>query len=176
MANLSAFRASLVNGGVRPNTFEVNLNFPAIVPNASEASRIGTFHCKSASLPDSNIADIPVFFQGRPTYVGGERTFNPWEIAVYNENFLIRDAFERWMDAVNGLSTNEGVLQPALYATDMMVKQLDRNGTVLKEIRLVNAWPIQLAPIQLDFEANNTIQTFPVVIRYDYYESSGVNA
>lgn len=176
MPNLSAFRASLVNGGVRSNTFEVNLNFPAFVQGGAEASRIGVFHCKSASLPSSTVADIPVYFQGRPTYVAGERQFDPWEIAIYNENFLISNAFENWMNGINELTTNGGIIQPSLYATDMVVKQLDRNGTVLKTIKLINAWPIQMAPIQLDFEANNQIQIRPIVLRYDYYESSAVNA
>lgn len=176
MANISGFRSSLVNGGVRSNTFEVQLNFPAIVSGGAEATRLGTFHCNAASLPDSTVADIPVFFQGRAIYVAGERQFNPWEIQVYNENFQIRNAFENWMNSINELETNGGIIQPAVYCTDMIVKQLDRNGTVLKQVKLVNAWPIQMGPIQLNFADNNQIQQFNTVIRYDWYESSGINA
>lgn len=175
MANISQFRASMTNGMARANTFEININFPTFVQGGGEATRLGAFHCKAGSLPESVVAPIPVYFQGRASHVAGERSFQPWNCSIYNENFLIRNAIENWQHGINDLTTNGGIIQPALYTADILVKQLDRNGTVMKSIKLINAFPIQLSPIQLDFENNNTVEVFDVTWQYDYYESSGIN-
>lgn len=176
MANITGFKSSLTNGLARPNTFEVRLNFPGFVQGGTDATQLGQFHCKAASLPESNIAPIPVFFQGRAVHVAGERSFQPWVVSIYNENFLIRDALERWMHGINDIGNNSGIIQPSLYQTDMEVIQLDRNGTPMKSVKLVNAFPIQMSPIQLDFENQNTVEVFEVVLVYDFFESSNVNA
>ena len=175
MANIAGFKASMTSGMARPNTFEVNLNFPAFVSGGNDATKLAQFHCKSASLPESVVPNIPVYFQGRAVHVAGERQFSPWQVAVYNENFVIRDALERWMHGINDLGTNGGITQPALYQTDMQVIQLDRNGTPMKTIKMVNAFPIQIGAIGLDFEATSQIEVFEVVFAYDFYESSNVS-
>lgn len=176
MANISGFRSTLKTGLVRPNTFRVDLTFPAFVADGIQAAQLGQFHCKAASLPESTIPPVPVFFQGRAVNVAGEREFQPWSIAVYNENFQIRDAFERWMHGINDLGDNTGIVSPLQYQTDLFVNQLDRAGDVLKTYRLVDAMPINISPIQLDFEANNQVEIFEVTFAYNYYESSGINS
>lgn len=176
MANIAGFRSTLKTGLVRPNTFRVDLTFPAYVTNGIEASELGQFHCKSASLPESIVAPVPVFYQGRSINVAGEREFQPWSIAVYNEDFKIRDAFEKWMHGINNLQDNTGIVAPAQYQSDLFVNQLNRAGEVMKTYRLMNAMPIQISPIQLDFEANNQVEIFEVTFVYDYYESSNINS
>ena len=176
MSNITGFRASIASGGARPNQFRVDLQFPGFVSGGGVASALGQFHCKAASLPASTVAPVPVFYNGRSINVAGEREFQPWQITVYNENFAVRDAFERWSHGINNISNNSGIIQPALYQTDLFVTQLDRNGTELKKIKIVDAMPIEIAPIELDWEANNTIEVFQVVFAYNYFESSNVNA
>lgn len=176
MANISAFRASLKTGLIRPNTFQVDLTFPSYVIDGTAASELGQFHCKSASLPERTIQQVPVFYRGRSINVAGETEFQPWQISIYNENFEIRNAFENWMNGINNLGDNTGIVAPSGYSTDLYVTQLGRDGKALKSIKLVNAFPVQLSPIELDFEANNQVELFNVVFVYDYYESSGVNS
>lgn len=176
MADISGFRASVVNGLVRPNSFRVELDFPAFVTGGAAAVGLGTFHCKAAQLPASNVNPIPVFYQGRSINVAGERTFDPWTVVVYNENFLVRDALTRWSHGINNIDNNTGVIQPALYQKDLVVKQLSRNGDVLKSIKLIDAMPIQVSPIELDFENNAQVEIFTCTFVYNYFTESNVNA
>lgn len=175
MANISGFRSSIRTGLVRPNSFRVDLAFPAFVTDALNAAQLGQFHIKSATLPESSVSPIPVYYKGRAVHVAGEREFAPWSVAVYNENFEIRNAFERWMDGINNLQDNTGIVEPANYAVDASVVQLDRAGNALKEYTFQHLWPFQISPIQLDFEANNQVEIFEVTFRYDSYISSNVN-
>lgn len=176
MADISGFRASVVNGLVRPNTFRVELNFPGFVNGGTAAAVLGQFHCKAAQLPSSTFNPIPVFYQGRSINLAGERQFDPWSVMVYNENFLIRDALQRWSNGINNISNNTGIVQPAAYQTDILIKQLGRNGDVIKTIKLVDAMPIQIGAIELDFENNAQVEQFPCTFVYNYFEESNVNA
>lgn len=176
MADITGFRASISQGLIRPNQFRVELNFPSFVTGGTAASTLGQFHCRSASLPASTIGHIPVFYQGRAVNVGAEREFQPWQVTVYNENFLVRDALTRWSHGINNINNNTGIVQPALYQTDMTIHQLGRNGEILKTVKLIDAMPIQVSPIELDFENNNTVSQFGVVFVYNYFEESNVNA
>lgn len=176
MADISSFRASISNGLLRPNQFRVELSFPSFVENGTTASFLGQFHCKAASLPASTVAPVPVYYQGRAINVAGEREFQPWQIMVYNENFLIKDALTRWSNGINNISNNTGIVQPAQYQTDIIIRQLGRNGEIVKSVKLVDAMPMEVGAVELDFEANNTVQMFPVTFVYNYFEETGVNA
>lgn len=174
IGKLTAFRASLVNGGIRPNQFEVELHFPALIGGNGLTSLQALFHCQAASLPASTFAPVPVFYQGRAIKVAGEREFAPWTVRIINENFAIRDTLSRWSNVINSYSQNSGVIQPALYQTDMTVRQLDRNGLVLKEIYIRDAMPISVGEIGLAWDANNQIEVFDVTFEYNYFDETNV--
>lgn len=176
MADISGFRASILNGLNRPNQFRVELNFPAFVSGGTVASLVGQFHCNAASLPASIIQPVPVFYQGRAINVAGEREFQPWQVMVYNENFVVKDALTRWSNGINNISNNTGITQPALYQTDLVVRHLGRNGDIIKTVKLVDAMPVEIGPIELSFEANNQVEMFACTFVYNYFEESGVNA
>lgn len=176
MSNLVGFKASLLTGGVRQNQFSVSLDFPGFVTGAAAASALGQFHVKAASLPASTVAPIPVYYMGRAINVAGEREFQPWTVMVYNENFQVRDALMRWSHGINNISNNTGIIQPAAYQRPITVSQLDRNGTILKTVTMVDAMPVEVGGIELDWEANNVIEMFPVTFYYNYFEETGVNA
>lgn len=176
MADLSGFRASISQGLLRPNQFRVELSFPSFVTGGTAASFLGQFHCKAATLPSSTVSPVPVYYQGRAINVAGEREFQPWQIMVYNENFQVKDALTRWSHGINNISNNTGIIQPAQYQTDIIIKQLSRNGDVVKTVKLVDAMPVEVGPLELDFEVQNAVQMFSTTFVYNYFEETGVNA
>jgi hypothetical protein len=155
----------------------VDLAFPTnLVPEGPDAASLGQFHVRSAQLPSSTVQPIQVFYCGRPINVAGEREFQPWTVNVYNENFLIRDALVRWSNGFNNISDNSGEIRPALYQTDISFVQLDRNGTELKEFRLIDAMPIDVGGIELDWENNNAVEVFSCTFAFNWFEESNINA
>jgi hypothetical protein len=45
---------------------------------------------------------VPVQYFGRELKFAGNRTFSDWTITVINdEDFTVRNAFERWMNGLN---------------------------------------------------------------------------
>ena len=170
MANIDNFKAKLTGGGARPNLFKVICNFPA---DAEGDAELASFLIKGAGLPASVIAPIEVPYRGRKLKVAGDRTFEPWTITVINdEGFVIRNAFERWMNSINEHLNNVGLINPNDYQTDMTVQQLGKDDSVLKTIDLKGVFPTNLSQIELNYETNDTIEEYTVELQYQYWTSN----
>ena len=51
-----------------------------------------------------------------------DRVFEAWTTTIMNDtDFLIRNAMERWMNAINALSDNSGLENPSDYMVDAFV-------------------------------------------------------
>jgi hypothetical protein len=173
MAQISEFKAMMVGGGARPNQFRVELGFPSFVSTGAVVGLKAMFLCKAAQLPASTIEDIAVQYRGRPVHFAGERTFAPWTITVYNDtDFAVRNALEVWSNGVQNLTSTNGITNPRDYQSDMNVNQLDRNGAVIKSYKFIDAYPVEISAIQLDYETGNQIETFDVTFQYNYWTTS----
>ena len=142
---------------------------------------------KGAQLPSSVIAPVEVPYLGRKLKVAGDRTFEPWTITVINdENMLIRDAFETWMDLINDNKANTSQYSQSGEALNYMrpveVEQLGRDGAghglssglgaAIKGYKLIDAFPTNISAIDLNYETNDTIEEFTVEFNYQYWVSN----
>ncbi len=131
--------------------------------------------CKTAQLPGSTINSVPVQYFGRELKFAGNRTFQDWSVTIINdEDFVIRNAFERWMNGMNSHETN--VRNPAAstassYTVDGEVRQYGKGGGVLKKYKFVGLFPTDLSTIDVDWGSNDTIEEFTVNLSYQWWES-----
>jgi hypothetical protein len=168
--NVERFKSSLTNGGARPNQFMVQLSFPTFVGNAALAVARAPFLVSVAELPGQTVNPAIVQYRGREVKFVGDRVYAPWTITVLNDaEMSIRAAFEQWMSGMEDYATKIGRLQPSEYQRDLQVFQLDRNGNALKSYSLVNAFPVDLSPVALDFGANDQISSFTVTFQYQHF-------
>ena len=172
MASISEFKAQLLGGGARANQFRVDLSFPGFVAAGAVAGFRAQFMCKAASMPAATIENVPVQYRGRQINLAGERTFQPWTVTIYNDtNFDIRNAMERWSNGIQNLIGTDGRTNPRDYQADLEVHQLDRNSAVLKSYKFIDAYPIDISAITLDFDQANTVEQFDVTFQYNYWYS-----
>ena len=172
MANINDFKAKLAGGGVRANQFKVTMPFPGYAQVGGETEELA-FLCTATTVPAFSVGEVTVNFRGRPIYIAGDRTFEPWTITVLNDtNMKLRNAFERWQNGINNMSDNEGLTNPADYQTDAFVDQLDRNGNNIKSYTLRGCFPTSIAAIELSYEPTTTRQTFGVTLRFQFMESN----
>ena len=171
--NVERFKSSLTNGGARPNQFLVQLSFPTYVASQSLAVARAPFLVSVAELPGQTVNPAIVQYRGREVKFVGDRIYAPFTITVLNDaEMSIRSAMEQWMGGMEDYAGKFGRLQPAEYQRDMQVFQLDRNGTALKSYNIVNAFPVDLSPVALDFGANDQISTFTVTFQYQHFTVS----
>ena len=173
--NVNDFRANLVGDGARPNLFQVTLIFPTVAANGSAAGQKATFLCKTSQLPGSTIGIAPQYYFGRELKIPGNRTFADWTLQIINdEDFLIRNAIESWMNAINshaGNVRNASAINGSGYAVDASVSQYGKAGAIIKTYNFVGLWPMDLAPIDLDWGSNDTIEEYAVTFGYQWWET-----
>ncbi|NDB82726.1 MAG: hypothetical protein EB127_08300 [Alphaproteobacteria bacterium] len=170
-----AFKSKLTGGGARPNQFAIRLGFPNYVSLGRAAKELGTYMINVAEMPGESLGVAPVFYRGREVKFAGDRVFAPWTISVLNDTgFVVRNALEQWMNGMEDLQVKEGVLSPDNYQTDQEIFQLDRNGGVLKAYKLIQAFPVDISPIALDFGANDTISNFTVTWQYQSFTPTNI--
>ena len=172
--SVNEFRSQLAGDGARPNLFEVSMPFPIFSSPANAQSKL-TFMCKTAQLPGSTIGTVPVQYFGRELKFAGNRQFTDWTVTVINdEDFIIRNAFERWMNAINGHATNirnPAALLVGSYSVDATVTQFGKKGNNIKDYRFVGCFSTDITPIDLDWGSNDAIEEFSVTLAYQWWES-----
>ena len=169
---ISDFKSRLSGGGARPNLFEVELAFPNAVAIDNDVLQKSRFLVKAAALPASTIAPIDVPFRGRILKIAGDRTFETWTITVLNDtDFSIRSAFEKWMNIINKMSDATGVVDPEAYQKDATVKQLDRDGSVLRSYKFWDIFPTNISTIDLSYETTDTLEEFTVELQVQWWEA-----
>ena len=163
------FKSKLTGGGARANLFKATVNFPAIAGGNVELT---SFLIKGAQLPASTIGAINVPFRGRQVLIAGDRTFEPWTINIINDtDFSIRNAFERWMNAINQHRNNTGLTNPVDYQADMQVAQLDKAGNEVKVYNFRGTFPTAVSAIDVSYESSDAIEEFTVELQVQYWES-----
>ena len=186
--NVNDFRASLINDGARPSLFEVVMTLPPLVGIGAVLDQELRFKARATSLPGDTVSSISVPYFGREIKVAGTRTFPDWSITVINdENFRIRNNLERWMSGLNSHVNNRraaSLTTAGSYQTDAWVYQFSKSGgnppaagaptgpaVPIKSYRFVGLFPIDVAPIDLDWGMGDQIEEFSVTFAYQWWES-----
>lgn len=176
--SVNEFRSQLSGDGARPNLFEVSMPFPAFSQPANAQQKL-TFMCKSAQLPGSTLGVVPVQYFGRELKFVGNRTFADWTITIINdEDFVVRNAFERWMNGINSHALNvrnPAALTPSSYTVDGLVTQFAKNGNAIKRYKFLGLFPTDVTPIDVDWGSNDTIEEFSVTLSYQWWEAAADN-
>ena len=119
-------------------------------------------------------------------------------ITVINDvDFGLRTTFERWMNAINKHDDASGLINPAQYQRNAIVKQYGRASTssagsdvtnptvtgpgdaipVLKAYKFYGVFPTSVSAIDLSYDSTDTIEEFTVDLQvqwWDALDSSGV--
>ena len=184
--NIQQFRSQLTGDGARPNLFECALTFPIQASSGGQLAPGGgqdnvslsekfTFMARAAQLPGSTVNQIPVNYFGRELKFSGNRTFPEWTVTIINdEDFLLRDSFEKWMSGLNSHVSNirGASFENSLgYQQDGFVSQYGKGGNIIKQYKFVGMFPIDVSPIELDWGSNDTIEEYAVTFAYQWWES-----
>jgi hypothetical protein len=164
------FKAKLRGGGARANLFKATINFPAYAGGDVELT---SFLCEAAQLPASTMSVIEIPFRGRQLKLVGDRTFDVWSPTIINDtDFAIRNSMERWMNGINAHSANTGLTAPVDYEADLIVDQIDRDGSILKSYNFRGCFPTDLSAIDVAYGSNDEIERFTVSFQVQYWEAN----
>ena len=175
--SVDQFKQALVLDGARPNLFQIQLSFPPIVDYG--IARDLTFLANGTQLPASTVGVARQHYFGREVKFPGNRTFQPWSINIINdESFDLRNAFEQWLNAINGNGTNvrdAGARYSSQYSVEASVTQFSKDGIPIKVYAFAGLFPTQVDPINLNWGSNDQIEEFGVTFEYQYWYDTAPN-
>ncbi len=164
------FKSKLTGGGARSTLYKATVNYPSFVGGDVELT---SFLIKASSgLPASNLEELAVPFRGRTLKMAGARSFDDWTTTIINDtDFRIRNDLEKWSNGINEHSANTGFTDTNDYFADMVIEQLDRDGSVLKRYDFRGCWPKTIAAIAVGYESE-AIEEFECTWAVQYWESN----
>lgn len=175
--DITKFRSALQRDAARPNLFRVTLNLPAgLVQADRQFNSKFSFMCRAAQIPGSTLGRLPVAYMGREIGLAGNRTFTDWTVTILNdEDFQIRRTLEEWMRGMNSHQENvrsEQFLSSTSYVATGIVDHLGKSGedNVIASYTIINAWPMDLSPIDLGWDQNDTAEEYTATFSMDYWE------
>ena len=146
----------------RPNLFEVEI--PFLGKNFS-------FKAKAASMPPANVDKIAIGYMNRKQNVGGDRTFDDWNVTIYNDDaHQTRQQILDWQSMVHGQGSEITGAKPSDYKKHAIVRQFARDGkTITKEYNIYGVWPTLVGEVALDWDTNNEVETFETTFVIDWW-------
>lgn len=176
--SIEDFKAVLSTGGVRPTLYEVLLTLPnfEIITNSEflygEETRALPMLCKSSSIPSALNTTVTVGLPaGANLKLPGSRLYEPWDMTIINDGDMrLRNMFERWMEAIIRPDNQLSVQRLSDYHGTAQVRQLDRQGNVIRLYTLYNCFPTNIDAQQLAFDADGVTE-FTVTMNYHYHEA-----
>lgn len=147
----------------RPNLFEVEITY---------LGKEFAFKCKAAPLPAGNVEKVPVSYMNRKINVAGDRTFDDWQVTIYNDDeHVTRQQIIDWQGLAHSQGNEITGAKPSDYKKIATVRQFARDGkTITKEYTLTGIWPTVVGEVQMDWSENNSIETFEATFAMDWWE------
>lgn len=170
--NINDIRSQLEYGGARSSHFQVFISNP-FQPQADIKT---PFMIKAASIPSFTIGKIEVPYFGRKYPIPGDRVWEDWNTTVINdEDFLIRNALEKWSNAMNAFRRNIATAgpNPGNYKSTATVTQYGKAGNELRIYQLNGIFPLTVQSIEVAWATTDEIQEFQVTWAFDELEVVG---
>ncbi|MCK5020157.1 MAG: phage tail protein [Candidatus Peribacteraceae bacterium] len=164
--NISDFRSSIGAGVQRQNRWEVEVQFPTYAGDVADVTD-ASLQARSTATPGWTLGKIDLPWQGRQIPIPGDRTFEDFTLTFVSvQDNKVRDAFEKWSNAINGLESNQGLAKLEDFMRDITLYLLNQNGNRIKSYTLKDAWPLELGSIDLDMDSADAAAIFTVTFSY----------
>ena len=171
MPNISDFRNSIRSGVVRQHKWRIIFTFPSYAAGG-EIATAASLQARTASIPASNLGVIELGWGGRVLPLPGDRRYDEFQMNFIGVNdHAVRNALEKWSEAINGSESNQGLVNLEDFMRDITLQLLDQNDNVTKEYTLKDAWPMTVGQGDLDQGSQDSFVEFPVTWRYVNYEN-----
>jgi len=172
---LSSFKSAL-GVAARPNNFYVTMTFPQnVTANFNENIR---YLCKTAAIPAFTVGVVEIpHIGGRKMKVPGDRTFAEWTATfIADEGMVLHKDMEAWLQYIKNSNYSEAGLSGSTNSIDYQgtinVLHTGQDGVVVRNYTLENAFPTEIAQLDLSYDNFDTIAEYSVTFQYSHLKTS----
>ncbi len=161
--------------GVKLNGGELGVNTDALsgkitqMQNYFNSKEQINVKCHSASMPGRNMMTFDHRMNGAPFKIPYSASYSPSNFSFYaDSNYDSRDFFDVWQSAVNNLPTNTMNFMDE-FVSDVTIMALDKQGKETYGVTLFEAWPVDIAEVQLSYADLDSPTVITVGLEYNYW-------
>lgn len=154
----------------RPSRFDVYIPIPqALALVYGQTSLDLSYKCEIAQLPGRHISTIE------------RKTYGPYEKLPYHTTyndidltFIVSDVmkqkyfFDAWLDLINPVNTFD-IEYKDNYCVDIIINQYDLASKLTYAVGLVDAYPINMNQLDLDWSNSDGLHKLSVTFAYTYW-------
>ena len=127
------------------------------------------FLCESTQMPGRSFNTLDISAERETLKIPNGFIDDDVTMTFYLTNdYYMKDMFETWMSSIVD-TENYQLGYKANYQTDIVIQQLNDFDKNVYGIRLLNAYPIRIAAIELNNSSENSLQKISVTFAYDRY-------
>jgi hypothetical protein len=175
--SISDFKASFNNGGIaRPSRFDVSIPVPlTLIPYRGISSQL-SLRCETTELPSRTFATAERKVGSNPSqkfpYIA---SYNDISMTfIVSEDMSEKTFFDTWMEYINPTySFNFRYKQD--YVSSILVNQYDATNTLTYSINLIDAFPVAVNQLDLDWSTEGH-HKLTVVFAYSYWVNNSIQA
>ena len=159
-------------GGTRSNRFRITGSFPF-------GGQFTDYHVRATTIPSVSTKNLSYDYFGRKYHYPGEKEYGTWSFQAWDDigDNNLWGLLQKWQDEINNHDTNITVNNTANYKADnWFIEHLNLNGEKdpLKRFILHGCWPAAIQPVTLNMGSPNVLNSFNVIIVFDYLEIQNV--
>jgi hypothetical protein len=168
---INEFRASFKEELAKPSRFRVRLIPLGVTPILNQIldDRTLTFRCESASLPGRSIATADHRIYGPTEKYPYQSIYDDISLTfICTDSMLEKKFFDQWMEIINP-QTNWNMSYKSDYAMNVQIEQYDNADNVTYAIELVDAFPLSVNELGLDWSSTDSYHKLSVTFAYTYW-------
>lgn len=166
---IQKFVSSFTDDLAKPSRFEVKINPPPVMASIISPATLA-LRCENAVLPGRTLstADLRIYgptekYPYQSTYEDVTLTF------IVTSSMIEKTLFNTWLDYINS-PTSWNFEYKSNYSADILISQFDTSNREMHQVKLVEAFPISVSQLDLDWGSDAPYHKLSVVFAYTYWE------
>jgi hypothetical protein len=174
--SISNFAASFKTDLARPSRFDVQIPVPLPLIPFRNTSRNLSFRCEIAQLPSRTMATAEQKFGANPIEkFPYHSTYNELDLTfIVSDDMSEKIFFDSWLEYINPTYSFDFKYKSD-YSTTIVINQYDVIGNKTYSINLVEAYPIAVNQLDLDWSSTEH-HKLTVVFAYTYWQNNSIQA
>lgn len=170
IANIKDFLASFTDDLAKPSRFEVLVTATHPLLTSIMSAQELSLRCENAVIPGRTLetADLRIYgptekFPYKSSYEDITLTFICTDGSLVEKQF-----FNQWMQLVNP-SDSWNFQYKSTYRATIQINQYDNADNIIHTVYLIDAFPLAVNQLDLDWSSSDTYHKLSVVFAYTYW-------